>query len=68
MNLQRVLIAFGLLLLALGLGWPWLSKLPLGRLPGDLVLERSNLKFYFPITTMLLASLLFSFLFWLFRR
>lgn len=66
--MQRFLIVLGLVVLLLGLGWPWLSKLPLGRLPGDLVFERSNLKFYFPFTTMLLASLLLSILLWLFRR
>jgi hypothetical protein len=66
--MQRILIVVGLLLLLVGLFWPWLGKLPLGRLPGDIVIERQNMRFYFPITTMLLVSGLVTLLFWLFRK
>ena len=66
--MQRVLIIIGLLALLLGLLWPWLSKLPFGRLPGDIVIERENLKIFFPITSMILISLLISLILWLFRR
>jgi hypothetical protein len=66
--MQRILIVVGLLLLLIGLFWPWLGKLPLGRLPGDIVIERQNMRFYFPITTMLLVSGLVTLLFWLFRK
>jgi hypothetical protein len=66
--MQRTLIGLGLLLLVGGLLWPWLSHLPLGRLPGDLVIERPPWKMYFPITRCLLLSLLLSLLFWLFRK
>ena len=66
--MQRVLIAFGILLVLIGLAWPWLSKLPLGRLPGDIVIERDGLKVYFPLVTMLLVSALLSFILWLLRR
>ena len=66
--MQRVLIAVGILLVLIGLAWPWLSKLPLGRLPGDIVIERDGLKVYFPLVTMLLASALFSLVLWVLRR
>lgn len=66
--MQRSLILLGLAILAVGLLWPWLSKLPLGRLPGDLVIDRPNVKVFFPITTMLLLSALFSLIAWLTRR
>lgn len=63
-----MLIAFGILLVLIGLAWPWLSRLPLGRLPGDIVIERDGLKVYFPLVTMLLVSALLSFVLWLLRR
>jgi len=66
--MNRTLILIGLLIVAVGLLWPWLSRLPLGQLPGDIVIRRENVSFYFPITTMLLASLLLSVLLWLFQR
>jgi hypothetical protein len=64
----RWLILFGLLLVVLGIAWPWLAKLGLGRLPGDLRIERDGFGFYFPITTSLLISIVLSLLLWLFRR
>jgi len=66
--MQKLLIILGLSLLLAGIAWPWLSTLPLGRLPGDIVIERENFRFYLPLTTMLLASLLVSLLVWLLRR
>ena len=66
--MQRALIVIGLALLIAGLAWPWLSKLPLGRLPGDIVIERENLRVYLPIATMILVSVVLSLLLWLFRR
>jgi hypothetical protein len=65
---QRALIVIGVLLVVVGLAWPWLSKLGLFRLPGDIVIERENFRFYFPITSMILLSLLLSLILWLFRR
>jgi hypothetical protein len=56
--MQKILIYSGLLLLAIGLAWPWISRLPLGRLPGDIVINRPGLRVYIPITTMILVSLL----------
>ena len=66
--MQKILIIIGLLILVAGLLWPWLAKLPLGRLPGDIVVERERFRFYFPITTAVLVSLVLSLLFWLFRK
>jgi len=66
--MQRILIILGIVLLVVGLTWPWLQKLGLFRLPGDIVIERENFRFYFPITSMIILSLVFSLLLWLFRR
>ena len=66
--MQRGLIIAGLVILAIGLLWPWLSKLPLGRLPGDIIIDRPGFKFYFPVTTSIVISLLLSLLLWFFRR
>lgn len=66
--MQKALVILGLVIVVVGLAWPWLGKLPLGRLPGDLAFEREGLRFYAPITTMILLSLLLSLAMWLFRR
>ena len=66
--MQRNLVIIGLIIVAIGLLWPWLSKLPLGRLPGDIVIDRPGLKIFFPITTMILVSVVISVLMWFFRR
>ena len=62
--MHRPLILFGVLLILVGIAWPWLSKLPLGRLPGDIVVERENFRFYFPLATGLLVSVGLSLLLW----
>lgn len=66
--MQRILVILGIVLLVLGLAWPWLAKSGLGRLPGDLIIERENFRLYFPITTSILVSIVLSLLIWLFRR
>ncbi len=66
--MTRILVTLGVILIVVGLAWPWLVKLGLGRLPGDIVIERENFRFYFPITTMILVSLALSLIFWLFRK
>jgi hypothetical protein len=66
--MQKALIVIGIAILLVGVGWPWLSRLPLGRLPGDIVIDRENFKAYIPITTMILVSLLLSGVLWLFRK
>lgn len=66
--MQRTLIIVGLLIVVTGVLWPWVSQLPLGRLPGDIVVERPGFRFYFPLTTMIVLSVVVSFLVWLFRN
>ncbi len=66
--MQKTLIVIGLALVVAGLAWPWLGKLPLGRLPGDIVIDRPGVKFYFPVTTMVLISLVLSAILYFFRR
>lgn len=66
--MMRVLIIAGIVLIAIGLLWPWLSKLGIGRLPGDIVVRRENFTFYFPVVTSLLLSVVASLLLWLFMR
>jgi len=66
--MQRILIAIGILVLLAGLLWPWLGKLPFGRLPGDIVVDRPGFRFYFPLMTMIIVSALLTLVLWLFRR
>ena len=54
--MSRWLIEIGLALVVVGLLWPWLGRLGLGRLPGDIVIERGNFRFYVPIVTCLVVS------------
>jgi hypothetical protein len=68
MDLRRILIVAGIILLVAGLAWPYLTRLGLGRLPGDIVIERQNFRFYFPLVTSLVVSVVLTLLFWLFRR
>jgi len=66
--MNRVLVVLGALVLIAGLAWPWLSKLPLGRLPGDIIIDRPGFRFFFPLTTMIVISLIVSLILWLVRR
>ncbi len=66
--MQRALIFVGILVILVGLLWPWLGKLPLGRLPGDIIINKPNLKIYVPISTMILVSVLVSLLLWILRK
>ncbi|HWX70135.1 MAG TPA: DUF2905 domain-containing protein [Steroidobacteraceae bacterium] len=66
--MNRALILLGVSLIILGLGWSWFRQLPLFRLPGDIVIERPGVRFFFPITTMLLISALISLAAWVLRR
>jgi hypothetical protein len=66
--MQKLLILLGLVLLAAGLAWPWLRRLPFGRLPGDIQVVREGFSFSFPIVTCLVVSIVVSLLLWLFRR
>ena len=51
-----------------GLCWPWLGKLPIGRLPGDIAIERPGFRFYLPLASTLVLSALLSLVMWLTRR
>jgi hypothetical protein len=66
--MNRLLIVLGTLFIVAGLSWQWLRRLPLFRLPGDIVIDRPGFKFFFPLTTMLIVSGLLSLLAWLSRR
>ena len=67
--MQRILITIGILCLLAGILWPWLAKLGLGRLPGDIRIEsESGGGFYFPIVTCIVVSIVLSIVVWLLRR
>ena len=66
--MARTLIVIGLVILVVGLLWPYLSRIGLGRLPGDIVIERENMTFYFPLMTCLLVSVVLSLVFWAANR
>ncbi|HEX4024874.1 MAG TPA: DUF2905 domain-containing protein [Steroidobacteraceae bacterium] len=66
--MRRALIIVGAVVLLAGLLWPWLGRLPLGHLPGDIVIARPGFRFYFPITTLIIVSVLVTLLLHLFRR
>ena len=66
--MQRTLITIGIALLLAGLLWPWLSRLGLGRLPGDFRIQTGNSVLYFPLATCLVVSVALSLLLWLLRR
>ncbi|RJQ48632.1 MAG: DUF2905 domain-containing protein [Gammaproteobacteria bacterium] len=64
----RWLIILGVVLALIGLLWPWISKLGFGKLPGDIAFERDGTRFYFPITTSIIISIVISIVLWLFRK
>jgi len=66
--MSRLLIIIGLVIVAVGLLWPWLTRIGLGRLPGDIMIERGNFTLYVPITTGLLLSVFVSIIIWLVNR
>ena len=66
--MARWLIILGVVLIVAGLFWPWLTKLGLGRLPGDIVIERDNFRAYIPITTSIVISVVLSLILWLLNR
>jgi hypothetical protein len=66
--MARFLVVLGLVLLVAGPLWPYLSQIGLGRLPGDIVIQRENVTLYFPLMTCLPLSALFSLVFWAVNR
>ncbi|HTT82630.1 MAG TPA: DUF2905 domain-containing protein [Rhizomicrobium sp.] len=68
MEVRRTLIVAGAVLIALGVAWPWRRALNLGRLPGDIVINRPGVHIYFPVITCLLISVILTLLFWILRK
>jgi hypothetical protein len=68
MDLQRFLIGLGLVILAVGVLWPVLSRIGLGRLPGDIMFQRGGATFYFPLVTSIIVSIVLTVVMWLFSR
>jgi len=66
--MSRTLIIIGLLIVAVGVLWPWLQKVGFGRLSGDFVIKRDGFTFYAPIATCILISIVLSLILWLLRR
>ena len=67
LTLQKILIYIGLIILAIGLLWPLLKELPIGRMPGDIIILKDRFSFYFPIITCLVVSLIISIIFKFFK-
>ncbi len=66
--MQKTLIIIGAAIIVAGLLWPYLTRLPLGRLPGDIIIAKPHLKIYIPITTMILVSVVISIILWLLKK
>ncbi|MCS6772227.1 MAG: DUF2905 domain-containing protein [Kiritimatiellae bacterium] len=66
--MQRIIIGLGLILVVLGLLWPLLTKLPFGRLPGDITIQGENYVVKLPLMTCLILSVLLSLVLYLVRR
>ena len=66
--MQRLLILTGILIFAAGLAWPWLRRLPFGRLPGDIHIVREGFSFHFPIVSCIVVSIVITLILWIFRR
>lgn len=66
--MRRLLLGLGAILILGGVVWPWLKRVPLFRLPGDIVIDRPGFRLFVPITTMLIVSAVVSLLTWLLRR
>ena len=68
LRVQRLLITVGLLIALTSLLWPWITRLGLGRLPGDLRIDKPGFTFYASFTTMIIVSVVVSLILWLLRR
>ena len=66
--MSRTLIIVGVVLVLVGLAWPWLARWGLGRLPGDIVIEREGFRLYIPITTSIIVSVVLSLILWFMRK
>ncbi len=66
--MQKLFILLGGILILLGVFWPWLQKLPFGRLPGDIFIKREGFQFFFPLTTCLVINIVLTLLYWIMRK
>lgn len=66
--MTRILVGIGIILIIAGLAWPLIQKIGLGHLPGDIFYKRDNFRFYFPITTSIILSLILTLILWLLRK
>jgi hypothetical protein len=64
----RFLVTLGILLILAGILWPFLQRMGIGRLPGDIVVEREGFRFYFPVVTSILLSLALTLILWFINR
>lgn len=65
----KIFIGLGILMIIVGGLFMLGGKIPfLGRLPGDIAIQKKNFSFYFPITTCIILSIIFSLVMWLLRR
>jgi hypothetical protein len=67
-DMQRTLIVIGIVIALAGVLWPWISRLPFGRLPGDVRIETASGGFFFPIVTCVVISIVLSLVLWLLRK
>ena len=65
---SRFLVTLGILLVVAGILWPFLQRMGIGRLPGDIVVEREGFRFYFPVVTSILLSLVLTLILWFINR
>lgn len=66
--MSRILVVIGLVFIVIGLLWPIIKKLNIGRLPGDIIVKNENFTFYFPIVTCIVVSIILSLIFWFFNK
>ena len=66
--MNKILVFIGIVIIVVGLLWPVISKMPFGKLPGDIAIKKEGFQLYFPITTMIIISLVLSVIFWLFKK
>ncbi len=66
--MNKILVFIGIVIIAVGLLWPVISKMPFGKLPGDIAIKKDGFQLYFPVTTMIIISLVLSVILWLFKR
>jgi hypothetical protein len=66
---SKILVGAGAFLILLGVFWQFGGRfLPLGKLPGDIAIEKENVRFYFPLATSIVLSILLSLVFYLFGK